>query len=88
MQTQHSVDWKVSMWERWGCMGSGGADAAVDENEAGGADGTFSCGGAVGYSPGTPFVCPYLAANFSCWAAYSPTHTNNFCLKYVLCMPI
>ena len=40
IQTQHSVDWKVSIG------GADGADEAVEA--AGGADGIFSCGGALG----------------------------------------
>ena len=60
IQTQHSVDWKVSIG------GAEGADEDVESNGAGGgADGTFSCGGALGCAPATPFVWPYLAANCS-----------------------
>jgi hypothetical protein len=55
IQTQHSVDWKVSIG------GADGADEAVEA--AGGADGIFSCGGALGYAPEFPFTCVYLAAN-------------------------
>ena len=60
IQTQHSVDWKVSIG------GADGADDDVESNGAGGgADGTFSWGGALGCDPDTPLVCPYLAANCS-----------------------
>ena len=60
IHTQHSVDWKVSIG------GAEGADDDVESNGAGGgADGKFSCGGALGCAPDTPFVWPYLAASCS-----------------------
>ena len=83
IQTQHSVDWKVSI---------GGAEGAEDWADAkaagGGADGIFSWGGALGFAPDAPFVWPYFEDSCSCIAANCSTATKTFCLKYKLCMPI
>ena len=66
--------------------GADGADEAIEA--AGGADGIFSWGGALGQAPEFPLVCVYRAANCSCIDAYCSTEANNFCRRYKLCIPI
>ena len=80
MQTQHSVDLKVS-------IGAGGAEAAASA-WTGGAEGWVSSFGADGLTSSAAAASPEsLASNLSCMAAYSSTQTNIFCLKYVLWRP-
>lgn len=81
MQTQHSVDWKVS-------IGAEGAVASTGAAAMGGADGASSSGGADGPDGAAPSKFPdNLASSLSCIAAYSSTQTKIFCLKYVLWIP-